>query len=168
MTLATLTPAEQETLAAWAPRLGASLINPRTLLATDYLNHFNEMIMLIGMAGDMPEILEDLKQWKLKSYAEHFQQSGLNYGDLAAEAYNDVPAVYKTAFEQTVKQIVQVIDLTRKRLEADLAIGDMDELRRTSASAAALLTNLIGAASGIIAGDQETVPQSEIDKLFGA
>ncbi len=47
------------------------------------------------------------------------------------------------------------------------AAGDTDDLRLTGASAATALTNLIGTASAIIAGDQATAPQSEIDRLFG-
>ena len=39
---------------ARAARLRAANINPRTGLATDYLNHFNEAIMLLEMIPDMP------------------------------------------------------------------------------------------------------------------
>lgn len=162
-----MTAAERETLDAWAGRLEGTLINPRTLLATDYLNHFNEMVMLIGMAAEMPEVIADIRQWRFKTYAEHFRASGLTYGELAAEAYEYVPSAYKSAFEQTTGQIAQIIDLTAKRLEAAAAAGDTDDLRLTGASAATALTNLIGTASAIIAGDQATAPQSEIDRLFG-
>lgn len=40
---------------AWAERLRVANINPRTGLATDYLNHFNEAVMLLEMVPDMPE-----------------------------------------------------------------------------------------------------------------
>ncbi|MDP3655070.1 MAG: hypothetical protein Q8R67_25705, partial [Rhodoferax sp.] len=39
--------------AARAALLRAANINPRTGLATDYLNHFNEAIMLLEMVPDM-------------------------------------------------------------------------------------------------------------------
>lgn len=45
--------------AAWAERLRVANINPRTGLATDYLNHFNEAVMLLEMIPDMPECAED-------------------------------------------------------------------------------------------------------------
>ncbi len=45
--------------AARAALLRAANINPRTGLATDYLNHFNEAIMLLEMVPDMPECAED-------------------------------------------------------------------------------------------------------------
>ena len=44
---------------ARAAQLRAANINPRTGLATDYLNHFNEAIMLLEMITDMPECAED-------------------------------------------------------------------------------------------------------------
>ena len=48
-------------------------INQNTLLATDYLNHFNEIIMLLEMVPSMPECYEDAAGWRPKSYAEHFR-----------------------------------------------------------------------------------------------
>src|SRR5713226_3249565 len=50
---------------ARAAVLRAANINPRTGLATDYLNHFNEAIMLLEMVPDMPECAEDFLTWTL-------------------------------------------------------------------------------------------------------
>ena len=41
-------------------------VNEQTLLATDYLNHFNELVMTLEMLGDMPELLEEAKMWAPK------------------------------------------------------------------------------------------------------
>jgi hypothetical protein len=49
--------------AAWADRLQGTNINGTKLLTTDYLSHFNEGIMLIEMAPDMPDIIEDVLAW---------------------------------------------------------------------------------------------------------
>ncbi len=59
--------------------VSGSNINEQTLLATDYLNHFNEVVMLIEMIADMPECLEDAKAWAPKSYQDHFRDS--NFSD---------------------------------------------------------------------------------------
>jgi hypothetical protein len=45
-------------------RLQGSNVNPLTLLATDYLNHFNEIVMIFGIVGDCPECLEDAAAWQ--------------------------------------------------------------------------------------------------------
>src|SRR6476660_544431 len=72
---------------ARAAALRAANINPRTGLATDYLNHFNEAIMLLEMIPDMPECTEDFLTWTPLSYAEHFWASNFKARDLAIEAY---------------------------------------------------------------------------------
>src|SRR5437763_6066040 len=72
---------------ARAEQLRAANINPRTGLATDYLNHFNEAIMLLEMVPDMPECAEDFLTWSPLSYAEHFWASNFKARDLAIEAY---------------------------------------------------------------------------------
>ena len=79
---------------ARAAKLRAANINPRTGLATDYLNHFNEAIMLLEMIPDMPECAEDFLLWCPLTYAEHFTASNFRARDLAIEAYEQAhPAV---------------------------------------------------------------------------
>src|SRR5262249_53928612 len=51
-------------------------INPVSLLATDYLNHFNEAVMLLELIPDMPDMLTDAKRWAPKPYKQHFRDSG--------------------------------------------------------------------------------------------
>jgi len=150
----------------WRARVSGSLINPDTLLATDYLNHFNEVIMLIGMVADMPEILVDAQAWVPKSYPTHFRGSGLDYGELAAEAYDHVPPAFKTPFEVTVQQLNSAIAITLKRLAQTAEAGDIAEMKRIGDSAVHVLTTLIGVASGIIAGGKSTLVQEEIDSLL--
>src|SRR3978361_2493846 len=78
--------------AARAAQLRAANINPRTGLATDYLNHFNEAIMLLEMIPDMPECAEDFLGWQPLSYCEHFTASNFKARDLAIEAYGSPDA----------------------------------------------------------------------------
>src|SRR6476660_1580585 len=80
---------------ARAAELRAANINPRTGLATDYLNHFNEAIMLLEMIPDMPECAEDFLTWHPLSYAEHFWASNLSARDLAIDAYESADATIR-------------------------------------------------------------------------
>jgi hypothetical protein len=43
--------------ADWYDRLEGTNINQSTLLATDYLNRFNEVVMMIEMIPDMPDCM---------------------------------------------------------------------------------------------------------------
>src|SRR6266571_3110589 len=81
------TPPSAGIYAAPAAELKAANINPRTGLATDYLNHFNEAVMLLEMVPDIPDCAEDFLQWCPLSYAEHFTASNFAARDLAIAAY---------------------------------------------------------------------------------
>src|ERR1700741_821656 len=83
---------------ARAAQLRAANINPRTGLATDYLNHFNEAVMLLEMVPDMPECAEDFLTWTPLSYAEHFTASNFKARDLAIEAYEKAEASVRAQF----------------------------------------------------------------------
>ena len=84
---------------ARAEQLRAANINPRTGLATDYLNHFNEAIMLLEMVPDMPECAEDFLTWTPLSYAEHFWASNFKARDLAIEAYESADPKIRADFD---------------------------------------------------------------------
>src|SRR5438270_2167797 len=84
---------------AWAERLRVANINPRTGLATDYLNHFNEAVMLLEMIPDMPECVEDFLGWRPLSYREHFLASNFKARDLAIEAYDSADVKIRTEFD---------------------------------------------------------------------
>src|SRR6266404_8073574 len=84
---------------ARAAELRAANINPRTGLATDYLNHFNEAIMLLEMIHDMPECAEDFLTWSPLSYCEHFMASNFKARDLAIEAYESADSRVRTEFD---------------------------------------------------------------------
>jgi hypothetical protein len=84
---------------ARAAQLQAANINPRTGLATDYLNHFNEAIMLLEMIPDMPECAEEFLQWQPRSYREHFAASNFRARELAIEAYDSANPQIRTEFD---------------------------------------------------------------------
>ncbi len=102
-----------------ADRLAAANIHPDTRLATDYLNHFNEVVMLIDMLPMMPDCAPDVVAWQPRSYVEHFEASHFKGRDLAIRAYATVEAQRRTAFERTVKGIDRALaDVQRLITEA--------------------------------------------------
>jgi len=64
--------------AAWADRLQGTNINGTTLLATDHLNHLDEVIMLIQMVPDMPDIIEYVLAWEPKNLCPAFRRERLS------------------------------------------------------------------------------------------
>ncbi|MBT4932546.1 MAG: hypothetical protein HOL66_00105 [Rhodospirillaceae bacterium] len=142
-------------------------INELTLLATDYLNHFNEIVMTLEMIPDMPELLEDAKEWHPKGYQEHMLDSTFSDRELAAEAYNHVPNKFRAPFEQTISQIDNLIATTIDRIEGDLAQGNMDLVRENATALSRVIQQLMDVAGGIINGSAKTMEQSEIDIMIG-
>src|SRR6202021_287311 len=94
---------------ARAARLRAANINPRTGLATDYLNHFNEAVMLLEMIPDMPECAEDFLGWEPLSYAEHFTASNFKARDLAIDSYNSADVRIRTEFDNVTSAITSIL-----------------------------------------------------------
>ncbi|MGH6866914.1 MAG: hypothetical protein ACREDO_12285 [Methyloceanibacter sp.] len=59
-------------------------INESTLLASDYLNHFHELVMLLEALSSEPEsFADDLLFWRPLTYEEHFTQSEFRHKNLA-------------------------------------------------------------------------------------
>ena len=137
---------------ARAEQLRAANINPRTGLATDYLNHFNEAVMLLEMVPDMPECAEDFLTWTPLSYAEHFWASNFKARDLAIEAYELADARIRAEFDNITSTMTSIL----------IAVGAaMREARqdKTRAALAEQATGwvkpLVALAGGIINGGRE-------------
>ena len=86
-------------------QLRGTNINADTLLATDFLNHFNEVAMLIEMLPMMPEAIDDITSWKTWTYEEHFRRSGLRDADLAIAAYHHAPEVVRITFDDAIERL---------------------------------------------------------------
>jgi hypothetical protein len=94
---------------ARAAELRSANINPRTGLATDYLNHFNEAVMLLEMVPDIPECAEDFLCWRPMSYAEHFTASNFKARDLAIEAYNAADSRIRDEFDNITSALTSIL-----------------------------------------------------------
>ena|SRR5438045_6932315 len=137
---------------ARAARLRAANINPRTGLATDYLNHFNEAIMLLEMIPDMPECAEDFLGWQPLSYREHFTASNFKARDLAIEAYHAADEAIRTEFDNITSAMTSILTA----VGAAMREARQDETRATLAEqATGWVKPLVALAGGIINGGSE-------------
>jgi hypothetical protein len=137
---------------ARAAQLRAANINPRTGLATDYLNHFNEAIMLLEMIPDMPECAEDFLAWRPLSYREHFMASNFKGRELAIEAYDSADATIRAEFENITTAMTSIL----------IAVGSaMREARqdktraKLAGQASGWVKPLVALAGGVINGNRE-------------
>ena len=168
--------------AALQPRLASANINPESFLATDYLNHYNEIVMLLEMIPDMPELVEDAKDWAPKSYCQHFLDSGFQAKDLAVEAYQMAPAFIRKAFEAICSELDTLILSTLAGMAAvnvaarGFTPQAQELIRMRVLSIQDLLMKLNQVIHGKITSDiplpeeqpteDNTQTQEDIDKLF--
>jgi hypothetical protein len=137
---------------ARAAQLRAANINPRTGLATDYLNHFNEAIMLLEMIPDMPECAEEFLGWQPLSYREHFMASHFKARDLAIEAYDSADAGVRSEFDNIVAAMTSILTA----VSAAMRETDQDRIRATLAErATGWVKPLASLAGGVINGGAE-------------
>ena len=148
-------------------QLAGANINPQTGLATDYLNHFNEAIMLLEMIGDCPDCLADIRRWRPMSYREHFLTSHFKGRELAIAAYAGADPAARACLDNLASTMTTLIETTRTRLSADLpaqATGDL------AGRAAAWLKQLVARAGAVINGEIDLreidAPQATADRLM--
>ncbi len=127
-------------------------INSRTLLSTDYLNHFNEVVMMIDLVPDMPDMLSEAQDWRPKTYAEHFADSAFQHKDLAIAAYDQALDQDRTALEATVARLDLRIERSLKMMQALVNVGDIETLRNLCGNVSRDLQALIDSCSGVING----------------
>jgi hypothetical protein len=152
-------------------------INEATLLASDYLNHFHELVMLFeAIASEPQSFADDLLSWRPLTYEEHFLESGFRDKNLAIAAYRRAPPRIRARFDEAVARLHgEALTLVA---EVASELSGSKRLDKTCASAAARLRVLIDEANAIANG--ETLPdrkdpdtigdvggQATIDALFG-
>lgn len=141
-------------------------INPQTLLATDYLNHFNEIHMLLGMIAEMPDCIDDITEWEAISYQDHFKYSVFQDKDLAIEAFDHSPEKYKEPFEKCVSEMDELLLNTIANVKKSLDKNDMNKVNIIVAEYTPKMETMIENCSAIINSKEFTSQQEVIDDYF--
>jgi hypothetical protein len=150
-------------------------INGTTLLSTDYLNHFNEIVMMLELAVEMPDILAEMDAWQPKTYARHFLDSGFSHKELAVAAYDHAPTEYRGPFDRSIAEIERMVAEAAPRARARLASADREAAGHEVLAMTGDIRRMIERASAIIngarvedldAGRDRVMEQSDIDALF--
>jgi hypothetical protein len=150
--------------AARAAELRAANINPRTGLATDYLNHFNEAIMLLEMIPDMPDCAEDFLGWQPLSYREHFAASNFRARELAIAAYDSADPAIRGEFDSITSAMTSILTA----VGAAMRQARQDKTRATLAEqATGWVKPLVTLAGGIINGQGiQSGAEADVDYIM--
>ena len=153
-------------------------INEATLIASDYLNHFHELVMLLEAVSSEPkDFADDLLSWRPLTYEEHFSESGFRDKNLAIAAYRRAPSHIRAHFDEAVARLHGEALSLVAGVAGELAEGKSD-LTKICEDAAARLRVLIDDANAIANGEVpagradpgqpgEVSGQAAIDALFG-
>lgn len=155
--------------------LAAANINPNTRLATDYLNHFNNVVMLLELVPDMPDCAEEVLSWAPATYVDYFRGSHFRERDLAIAAYRAADPAIRDEFEATVTHLdcamAEALELIERQdpTEPSTAFHIRDIVNER-------LKPLIASASSIVNGAPvlhspvhdhgESEVQAAVDELF--
>ena len=165
----TVQAADEDGGAGYAPRLADANINPTTGLATDYLNHFNEAIMLLEMLSGCPECLDDFLGWRPMSYREHFAASRFKGRAMAIAAYDAADPDLRQCLDTLAGTMTAVLEATRAAMSADMP---QEAAAVLADRATAWLKPLVARAGALINGESDAgfgppvVPQAVVDGLM--
>jgi hypothetical protein len=147
---------------------GGPKINPLTGLSTDYLNHFTEAVMVLELAGAMPECVEDLHTWRPKSYAAHFAASRFSNRDAIVAAYQAADPAVRNALDRNAELLNA---LTERSRDLICQQTDQAEIEAIARRAVERLRPLIARTAAVINGTVVDAagrqgPQPAIDAMF--
>jgi hypothetical protein len=150
-----------------AEALQRANVHPESGLATDYLNHFNEVVMLLEMLGDMPEMADEVLAWEPCGYADHFQRTSYAGAETVIAAYAAAPRALKAHFETIIAALDEALG------EAQLLVRSGD-VEAAAAMAGEEIEALLAAARACVNGriegedvDDRAAAQAGVDALFG-
>jgi len=142
-------------------------VHPESGLATDYLNHFNEVVMLLEMLADMPEMADEVLDWRPCGYAEHFQHTNYAGAETVIAAYAAAPKTLKAHFDTLVVALDEALAEAQMLVRA----GDVEA---AAAMAGDDIESLLAAARAAVNGriegddiDDRAAAQAGVDALFG-
>jgi hypothetical protein len=85
-----------------------SLVNPLTGLANDYLNVYNEILLLLEFLPSMPEMTDDALAWRPRGYCEYFAQSSIPGARDALHAYDKLDPGVRAHFEAILARLTEI------------------------------------------------------------
>ncbi len=155
--------------------LAAANINPVTRLATDYLNHFNNVVMLLELVPDMPDMAEEVLGWTPASYEDYFRASHFRERDLAVAAYHAADPAIRHEFDAAITHLdcamAEAMQLVETADPSDPAVAFrirdiLDGRLKPGIAAASGIVNGAPVLHSPIHDPGESEAQAAVDELF--
>ncbi len=142
-------------------------INPLTWLATDFLNQYNEIAMMLENIDAWPEGLLELKAWQPLDYETHFAKSGLADSGLVITAYQHAPFAPRARFQRLVTETNRILEKALAALLHDFDGGDWQPLLAPAHALATEIRQQTDQLRLLINVENTNIAQDGIDSMFG-
>lgn len=153
----------------------ACLVNPASGIANDYLNHFNEVLLLIeNLPTLLPEMLDELLEWRPVTYREYFSKSLLPGSARALQIYDGLDEGFRREFESIIDGVNAMatasIEVIRAHRNSD---GELDPSKVSDfcENSACAIRSALNRASDLVNNGHEAAketPQHMADRLIPA
>jgi hypothetical protein len=140
-------------------------LDPCTGLASDFLNQFNEVSMLLDMAADDADMLDELTEWQPRGYVTHFETSNFRDAGLVLEAYALCPADIRHRFDTLAAALAAAITDGLAEITGN---GDAEAAAARCGVLAGDVRARIESLSAVIHPTREVASNSDISALFSA
>jgi hypothetical protein len=86
------------------------IVNPSSGLANDYLNHFNEILLLIeNFPSLLPEMFDEILAWQPVGYKDYFMRSPLPGNMRALAIYDGLDPEFRRDFKSMVERLDAIV-----------------------------------------------------------
>jgi hypothetical protein len=144
-------------------RIGVDAV---TGLATDFLNQFNEVSMLLDMIADDPSLIEDLEAWRARDYVAHFAASGFADRHLVLEAYELSPPLTRRRFDALCGELSDLLAQGLAFLSNCRAVGAEEAVPPAAQALGAEVRRHLDQLDMLIHAGRRRPAQSQVDAMF--
>jgi len=116
-------------------QLLAANVNPDTGLATDFLNLFNEYIMLAELVEDGSMEHDVLSDWLPIDYETHFLRSSFAGAEIVINAYRNLLVDTRKKFEAAIAALIANIMIHQENLAPKPGLMEEIQLQRDAVAA---------------------------------
>jgi len=125
-------------------------VNLSTGFATNYLNHYVEILLLLEMLPSMPEGIEDISKWQPMDYSDHVKLSGLPHSELVLQAFERAEPARRNMLIGITKEADTLITRFIDWAQSAVSKGDQAKLQSIADEAKEVLTPKIERISSVI------------------
>ena len=144
-------------------RIGVDAV---TGLATDFLNQFNEVSMLLDMIVDDPSLMEDLEAWRARDYVAHFSASGFADRHLVLEAYELSPPLTRHRFDSLSAELADLLAQGLAFLSNCRAAGAEAAVAPAAQALGEEVRRHLDRLDTLIHAGRQRPPQAQVDSMF--